>query len=212
MEIKAVSNFLASKRVWHKIEGNLICTKRSRIKIPEVNEKVAYFTGVITGDGAITTCRRKVGGYLYRIQIVGYRKYLAYLIPMLNDLFDYKPNILKDKRKRNCYLINIYSAAIFAYFIKLGLTAGKKRNLTVPRIIANNPILFKHYMLGLIDTDGNVQNKIVQLKQRDEKFLKELVELLKKHFGIMANPPKVNYTEGKPYYYIRFPITQLQSN
>jgi hypothetical protein len=49
----------------------------------------------------------------------------------------------------------------------------------------------------------------VQLKQRDKGFLKELVRLLKKHFGIISNPPKVNYTEGKPYYYIRFPIEVL---
>ena len=66
-------------------------------------------------------------------------------------------------------------------------------------------------MFGLIDTDGSLTGKRVQLKQRDKNFLKELVRLLKKHFGIISNPPKVNYTEGKPYYYIRFPIEGLVS-
>ena len=64
-------------------------------------------------------------------------------------------------------------------------------------------------MRGLIDTDGSITRKRVQLKQRDENFLKELVCLLKKHFDIISRPPKVNYTEGKPYYYIRFPIDRL---
>jgi hypothetical protein len=35
------------------------------------------------------------------------------------------------------------------------------------------------------------------------------VQLLKKHFEIIATPPKVNYTNGKPYYYIRFSIEDL---
>jgi len=134
---------------------------------------------------------------------------MAYLTTLTKDLFNHQPRILKDKRKKNCYLISIYSAAIFAYFVKLGLPVGKKRNLSVPKIIANNPSLFKHYMLGLIDTDGHVRNKRVALKQRLKPFLEELVILLKRHFGIISNPPKVNYTEGKPYYYIRFPIDQL---
>jgi hypothetical protein len=60
-------------------------------------------------------------------------------------------------------------------------------------------------MIGLIDTDDFIDKKRVQLKQRDEGFLKELVRLLKKHLGISATRPKVNYAEGKPYYYIRFP-------
>ena len=81
--------------------------------------------------------------------------------------------------------------------------------MRVPSLIAENPSLFKHYMLGLIDTDGSLTWNRVQLKQRDKNFLKELVHFLKKHFDIIARPPKVNYTEGKPYYYIRFPINRL---
>jgi len=212
MKIETISNFLTKLNVWHKIEGNCIHTKRTCLRIPEIDNRVAYFTGVITGDGSITKSKRKVGGYCYRIQIVGYKKYMAYLATLTKELFNYKPRVLRDKRKKNCYLINIYSAAIFAYFVQLGLPIGKKRNLSVPKIIANNPSLFKHYMLGLIDTDGHVRNRRVQLKQRLKPFLEELVVLLEKHFNIKANPPKVNYTEGKPYYYIRFPMDKLKSD
>lgn len=209
MKTKVVSDFLTRLGVWHKTEENFIRTKHTCLKIPEMNNKVAYFTGVITGDGSITKSKRKVGGYCYRIQIVGYKKYIAYLTTLTKDLFDYQPRILKDKRKKHCYLINIYSAAIFAYFVQLGLPVGKKRKLSVPKIIANNPSLFEYYMLGLIDTDGHIVNRRVQLKQRLRPFLQELVMLLERHFNIKANPPKVNYTEGKPYFYIRFPLSQL---
>jgi len=175
--------------------------------MPEINDKVAYLAGVVAGDGNLNVCRRKMGGYHYRVNIVGHKEDLEYLTTLLNDIFDYKPRVLRDKRKANCYLINIYSAAIFFYFVKLGFPVGKKRNLFVPSSIAKNNTLFKHYMLGLIDTDGSIRHNKVQLKQREENFLKELVQLLEKHFNIKSNPPKVNYTQGKPFYYVRFPMT-----
>lgn len=113
--------------------------------------------------------------------------------------------VFRDKRKQNCYFINIYNAAIFAYFNKLGFLPGKKRNVCVPQVIAKDSSLFKHYMIGLINTDGYIDGRTVHLKQRDENFLKQLIVLLKRHFNIKSNPPKVNITAGKPYYYIRFP-------
>ena len=75
-----------------------------------------------------------------------------------------------------------------------------------------NPSLFKHYLFGLVDTDGHISRNRIHLKQREETFLKELVYLLEKHFNIKSNIPKVNYTEGKPFYYIRFPMGGLHSD
>jgi len=211
MEIITISKFLNEIKVWHKIEGNYLRTKRMRIKIPEVNDKLAYLAGAITGDGSIATCKRKAGGYYYSVRLWGLKEKLEHVPALLNNLFEHEPKILKDKRRRNCYYININSAAVYAYFVLLGLPVGKKKELAVPRFIANNPSLFKRYMLGLMETDGHIDKQRVHLKQRDESFLRELVELLEKHFGIKSNPPKVNYTEGKPYFYIRFPIHPLQS-
>jgi len=118
--------------------------------------------------------------------------------------------IFRDRRKRNCCYINVNIAGVYAYFVLLGLSVGKKRELTLPKPIADNPSLFKHYMIGLINTDGHIKKERVQLKQRDENFLIELVELLEKHFGVKSNPPKVNYTKGKAYYYVRFLINPLK--
>jgi hypothetical protein len=178
--------------------------------IPEINNKISYLAGVITGDGSLNSSKRKKGGYHYRIQIVGREGSLERIASFFAELFEYKPVVHRDERKANCYLINISSAAIFFYFIKLGFASGKKRNIKVPATIAANPAFFKHYLFGLIDTDGHISRNRIHLKQREETFLKELVYLLEKHFDIKSNPPKVNYTEGKPFYYIRFPITNLQ--
>jgi hypothetical protein len=212
MEIVTVSKFLKNMKVWHKVEGRYIRTKKMRVKIPKVTDKVAYLVGVITGDGTIVACKRKKGGYHYLIRLWGSKEKLTHMPKLLSDLFCCKSKIFKDKRKRNCYFIDVRGAALFAYFVQFGLPVGKKRELAVPKSIAGNPSLFRNYMLGLIETDGHVHNQRVQLKQRDENFLEELVKLLEKNLSIKSNPPKVNYTEGKPYYYIRFPITLLQSD
>ncbi len=178
MDALIISELLSQAHIWHKTQNNAITTKRTTTPIPEINNKIAYLVGIVTGDGSLNVCKRKKGGYHYRIQIVGH----------------------EDERKANCYLININNAAIFFYFIKLGLFSGKKRDLKVPALIAANAAFFKHYMLGLIDTDGYIENNRVQLKQKEETFLKELVQLMQAHLHIKSNPPKVNYTDGKPFY------------
>ena len=206
VDILTVSRALNHANVWHKIQNDFICTKKTRIKIPNLCEKVAYFAGVVAGDGNINKCKRKEGGYYYRVNVVGRRKFMEKLSVLVKDLFHHDPRILRDKRKENCYAININCAAVYFFFIKLGFQPGKKTKIRVPSLIAEDASLFRHYMWGLIDTDGYIDKKRVQLKQRDKGFLKELVGLLKNHFGIVSSPPKVNYTEGKPYYYIRFPL------
>ena len=202
-----VSKILNQLKVWHKIQENYIITRRRRIQVPKINSEIAYLAGVIAGDGAITKTKRKMGGYYYRIQIVGRKNYIEKLIPLIKQLFNYKIKILRDKRKRNTYYINIQTAAIYAYFIMLGLKPGKKLHPNVPSIIAENPTLFKNYLKGLIDTDGHVKHTgRVQLKQRSKTYLQQIVHLLEKHMKIKASQPRVNYTEGKPYYYIRFKL------
>jgi len=209
MNAQIISELLSQACIWHKTQNNSITTKRTTTPIPEISNKIAYLAGVITGDGSLNISKRKKGGYHYRIQIVGHKEDLERIATLFKELFNYKPTVHKDQRKANCYLINISSAAIFFYFIKLGFFSGKKINMKVPAIIAANPTFFKHYLLGLIDTDGHISRNRIHLKQREEGFLKELVKLLEKHFNIKSNPPKVNYTEGKPFYYIRFPRDNL---
>ena len=205
VDVFTVSRALERAHVWHKIENDFICTKKTCVKIPEINDKVAYLAGVITGDGDLNRCKRKTGGLRYRVGITGRREFSKQVSDLIKDIFQYTPGFYKDKRKKNCYSVIISCAAVFFFFTELGFRAGKKRNLRVPSVIAKDASLFKHFMCGLIDTDGFLDKKRVQLKQRDRGFMKDLVRLLKKHFDIISNSPKVNYTEGKPYYYIRFP-------
>lgn len=212
MDVTVVSRALAEAHVWHKIDRDLICTRRTRTRIPEINDAIAYLAGVIAGDGNLNKCKRKKGGYYYRVNITGHEEDLRHLVKMINDLFNYDSHIHKDKRKMNCYYTNIHNAAIYFYFLNLGFPSGKKTNLRVPETMVYDSNLFKHFLLGLIDTDGSISKNRVQLKQRDKTFLEQIVELLKTRLGVESNPPKVNYTNGKPFYYIRFQANTLYDN
>jgi len=61
----------------------------------------------------------------------------------------------------------------------------------------------KHYLSGLIDTDGSIYNKRIHLKQKSKILMLEIQEILK---NLELNPSdvKINYTNGVPFYYVRF--------
>jgi hypothetical protein len=74
LDVGVISQALSEARVWHRIQNDFICTKKTRIKIPIISEKVAYFAGVVAGDGNLNKCKRKEGGYYYRVNVVGRKK------------------------------------------------------------------------------------------------------------------------------------------
>ena len=117
VDIFVVSQALENAGVWHKIQNELICTRRTRIKIPKIEENVAYIAGVVTGDGNLNSCKRNKGGFHYRVSIVGRRKFINQLSFLIEKLFQYPPRIYKDKRKNNCYAANMYPAAVYFFFI-----------------------------------------------------------------------------------------------
>ena len=85
----------------------------------------------------------------------------------------------------------------------MGSEIGKKQNKEIPKIISNNKEYFLGYLTGLVDTDGNVEGNRIQLKQKSQKLLTEIEQNLR---ILRLNPSasKVNYTNKKPFYYIRF--------
>ncbi len=196
-----VSRILKTNNVYHKIKKGKIYTRRSIVNIPEINEDIAYLVGVIAGDGNLSNTKRKRGGYHCIIRIhANSIEYLKYLSELFNKYFHIKGKILKDKRKNNTYYIKIENASIFWYFKLL----GAKYNYTnkLPNFCSRNKLFF-HYLAGLIDTDGSIgpSKKRVQLKLKNNKIIQEIFSKIEK---ANPNPPKINYTDKIPFYYIRF--------
>lgn len=179
-------------------------TKKLKIRIPKLSNDIAYLYGVIIGDGTVIMSKRKRGGYHYIIRITSdSKKYLNYLNELFYSLFNYKGVIEKEKRRKHAFYLIIQSAVLFWYFINLGMNWRKKRFLSVLHWSKNNDEFFIHYLSGLTDTDGYVRKSRIQLKQKSKKLLEEIFFVLEK-LDMNPNPPKVNYTNSKPFYYIRF--------
>ena len=190
VDVYAISQVLHEAGVWHKIDEDFICTKKTRIKIPKINKKVAYLAGVVAGDGNLNRCKRKEGGYYYRVNVVGRKEFIEHLQVLIRELFRYQPRIHRDKRKRNCYAININCAAVYFFFIQLGFQSGKKDRLRVPSSIAEDAYLFKHYMIQEVAYNTILINKRKKLhgmiasaiEDIYEDRLKGLYELLAFHY------------------------------
>lgn len=198
--ITEVSEKLKENNVFHKIKECKISTRKTIVTIPEIDEDIAYLVGVIAGDGNLSICKRKKGGNHYRVRISSNSvKYLAYLNDIIYKYFGLKGKIMKDKRRKNTFCWEIENASIFWYFSILESKYDKTNQLP---FFCRDKNLFAHYMSGLIDTDGSISHKRIQLKLKNENIIKQIFYLLKEDAN--SNPPKINYTDRVPYYYIRF--------
>jgi len=202
-EILLVNKKLSKNKIFNKIKDEYILTRRSYIKIPAFNKEIAYLVGVIAGDGSLTKTKRKRGGFHYQLRVyTGKREYLELLNNIIKKHFSLEGRIIQDKRKENAYLLEIKNATIFFYFVIHGNEIGKKKDFKIPKKIKKNKGYFLEYLAGLVDTDGHICNKRIQLKQKSERLLKEISKIANKA-GLNCTKPKVNYTNNVPYYYIR---------
>ena len=202
--LKEISKELGKRKVFHKVEKRLIRTRRSKVKIPLMSKDIAYLIGVIAGDGSLVKCKRKRGGEHYILTIYAEKeKYLILLNGLFKKHFKILGKISKDKRKNSLYYLRFQNASIFFYFFLKGNEIGKKKRFHIPKEIKEEKRYFLEYLSGLIDTDGHISGNRIQLKQKSEKLLKEISRLTNKE-NLNCSIPKVNYTNQKPYYYIRF--------
>lgn len=203
VNITTVSHRLKEFAVFHKVENQMIVTKRSKTKVPEINNDMAYLLGVITGDGSMVKSKRTRGGFHYIVRITSDSKfYLAYLSYLFRSYFDVNSRIVKDKRKMNTFDLVVNNAAVFWYLNLHGLPIGKKKGLAIPRAL-NGRNLKMNFIAGLADTDGYVDHNRIHLKQKDKNFLEILYNELNR-LGMNCATPRVNYTNMIPFYYIRF--------
>ncbi|VVB74022.1 LAGLIDADG-like domain protein [uncultured archaeon] len=155
------------------------------------------------GDGSMKRCPRKRGGFHYDIQITSSSDiYLKRFNRIFFLLFGIEGRIYRDVRRDHAYNLIIPNAAVFWYFVSQGMPIGKKGEVDIQDRLRQKERFF-HFLKGMIETDGHVCGRRIQLKQKSRKLLLSITDMLSEH-GIKVNEPKVNYTNGKPFYYIRF--------
>ena len=190
--------------VYHRSSLNYIQTKRTLARIPNLDNDISYLIGVVSGDGNVTRTERKKGGFHYRVKITSNsEEYLKSINEIFYRKFDIRGQIERDNRKNKTFYLTIQNSTIFAYFIVSGLRYGRKLSMNIPQAIKNNKNFFLHYLSGLVDTDGHIDYNRVHLKQKYEYFLEE-IRIILLDLDMNPNEVKINYTNSRPFYYLRF--------
>jgi len=176
------------KNINKKMEKEM--TLKERIKnliLPnELNEDLAYFCGVLAGDGSIGYREKKKE---YCIKCVGNPKdeqeyYNILIKDLIKKLFnlDIKP---KFHDKKTTYGFSLYSKSILRYLTEfIGLPLGKKYDkLKIPEIFMNNKKLVKSFISGVADTDFHLAIKrknypVIKGTSKSKSFMEEIKRFL----------------------------------
>jgi hypothetical protein len=199
--IDKVAKLLDDWRVGYTIKDGLLAVKRSKWKVafPQINEELAYLLGILYGDGCLTKPQlRKTGGYRRKIVISFSSKEkerAEYICSIFRKHFHCEPRFTdwKARGKKDWIEVVINSTALYAYFCVLGFPIGEKYGkLELPPIIQKRD-LFKHFLMGLIDSDGHIiENRRLTIVQKDARFLAQVREASFRYLGIQFSSPKPN--------------------
>jgi hypothetical protein len=187
---------ISAKSNYNRIKGFRAHGSPYMIKLPfEITKDLAYLTGALLGDGClITPSKRKKGGYYWKVDFTCQYEYSKIISRLIQDIFEYKPVLSRDKRKNDCWSVCIHSIVIYRFFNKvIGIPYGKKRGKTYwSKHFCESKDIFRHFLAGFTDTDGCVSKKYIAIVQKDRAFLDNLKEASERLLDIEFNGPGVN--------------------
>ena len=158
----------------------------NRITIPRINKDLAYFCGILAGDGYIGIRPLKNE---YNINIGGNPKdevdyYDLVVAPLFFSLFNLK---VIPKKMNSTYGINTYSKELVLFLVnKIGMTISPKDNLVIPPIFLEDENLVLEYICGVADTDFSFQIKrnsypTISGSSKCKNFMEQISKILHKH-------------------------------
>ncbi|PLW80733.1 hypothetical protein C0585_01145 [Candidatus Woesearchaeota archaeon] len=158
-----------------------INNKKNTIKIPKLTETLSEFIGSLAGDGHINNINYEVSISMDKNVDSDYSNHTQLLF---KKLFNLKAKKHTQKNSTKCY---VYSKELVEFLSeKYKIPIGKKKEkLKIPLKIKKNNLLLKAYIRGVFDTDGSFhrhrpKDAMLGISSRDESFLNEIEESLKK--------------------------------
>jgi intein/homing endonuclease len=146
-------------------------------------KELAYFLGVICGDGYVGR------NGIIEVKSDDFEFLNGTYAEVVNKIFDKRPTIRKELYKKfTYYRAFFYSKKAHDFLKENGIISPKTFIVRMPEIIRKSNILSKnHFVRGVFDTDGTVYTKInkdiinyptVQLESRSENLIKDIEETL----------------------------------
>ena len=174
------------------MDSSVILSKKDKEKDlvfpPEMNSQLAYFCGVLAGDGSLGWRKKK---YEYSLKCVGNpldekEFYIKIVSPICEEIFNYRPKV-RHFDKKTTFGFRIFSKALVLYLSKeIGLPLGKKGiRLKIPTVFLENQIFTREFIKGFFDTDGCITYKkngsypVIALSSRSSTLIQEISSFLK---------------------------------
>jgi phosphate starvation-inducible protein PhoH/intein/homing endonuclease len=153
-----------------------------RIAIGHLDEQMAYFMGILTGDGNLTV-RNRIGLSSMEPEVIAAFKNVALrfnLHVFLNHNQNYNDWDQPDRVVASCQLYQL--------LMSLGMPATTAPHKYVPMSILEAPEeIVRSFLRGLYDTDGSIERgSAVSLTITSERLIRE-VQLLLLNLGIVAS-------------------------
>lgn len=134
------------------------------VKIPNtLTTDLAYFLGIIAGDGSLPNVKDKRGNRIYEIKIesASMEFLTTCYCSLVLKLFEKRPRLLKRTQQngRVTWQAVIGAKPIFRMLTRLfDMPVGRKYEIVrMPILVKNsNPEIWASYIRGLFDTDGSV--------------------------------------------------------
>ena len=151
------------------------CCGKSNKKVKfTVNYSLAYFLGVVFGDGHIIGSFRPSKERRFGVVIQKLRSdYSEFYLPnLIHNIFSVKPKIFLWKRKNELVSININSKVIYRIFTNLfNFSHGKKSDKVIDRLKDFDYEFKKHFIAGFFDTDGGRASTSIALCNSSKKAI-----------------------------------------
>jgi uracil-DNA glycosylase family 4 len=163
----------------------------------ELDDKWAYFAGVFMGDGCYTSDHSAsiscgVGGK--------YEKWKEQIVDACQAI-GLEPKVHKGK----CYTVYLGSRHVTKLLREIGLGTKKGKSFVIPTWVWANEHIAKHFIAGLIDTDGYISHGgYGEIVTKDPVFasgISCMLQALGLHVSVAA---KYNNQYVKYYYRVHF--------
>ena len=199
---KIVSDFrpaLIDGECYVRVKRSKYCTR-----IPNLNEDIAYLSGIIAGDGSFKMTSR-TGSYP-RVAIVITNKSVQFLKDidrLVEENFHY-PGRIYERNGGGHFDYRINNKIIFLYFRRVVGIDKKRAKLHIPKKLLTGKFL-RFFLAGLFDTDGYFSEDTfgIMLNARNYSLLLEIKTNLcvrGLYFGNICRNTLI--VDGRPYYRI----------
>lgn len=179
--------------------------KRSKheIQLPrKIDEKIAYFVGLVVGDGHLAGHQMIVKGAWTIHFCNGDERFVKSIYaPLVEDLFGITPPVRKIVRKdgRSYFGVSFASKVVHRLLTNIfQLPAGMKCNkVKMPQILKlSTPEIKASFLRGLFDTDGSIVNRKIKFATTSKSLCREIATELES-FGF--SPKVYEWIKSKKY-------------